>query len=565
MDKILEAYLEDFAVDFKLNIEKREPLFEHFVNYCSIAPELVDPLNLPDVHVAGGGDTGIDGLAIIVNDHLVVSPDQLDDVSRLRGRLEVAFIFTQAKTGEKFNAADITNFLFGVRNFFKATGVPENDAIMRRRLLMEQIYKKSLSFRRNPDLRLFYATTGEWTSDSHVRARIEDELKQIRALNLFSNVEFNPLDASGIKARYKNLKRRLVQEIEFERHSTLPRINHVSVAYIGTLPAREYLKLITAPDGRLNKAVFYENIRDFQGDTPVNAEIRDTLVNPDSQSLLPILNNGVTIVARSIEPTGDRFRLTDYQVVNGCQTSHALFFARDQLTTPVHLPVKIIATEDSDVTARIIRATNRQTEIKPEAFVALSPFHKELEDLYASNPQGEGYPLYYERRSRQYDGTSVRSHQVVTVAAQVASFTAVFLEEPHSCHRYYGELIGAYSSRLFREDHRVLPYFLSSYILYRLEGLFRNNIAPAYLRPFKYHIAMVARIVAGGAPPPLSSKKMDIYCDKILQTLEVDASSIALLESAWEKVKAQLLKLGAPSDAVEAPRVRSFTQALLGA
>ncbi|MDC3984325.1 AIPR family protein [Polyangium jinanense] len=562
MDKILEAYVADFAEDFNLATSTPPLLFEHFVNYCAIAPELMDPLDLADIHVAGGGDTAIDGVAIIVNDRLITSPEQLDDVARLRGRLEVSFVFTQAKMGTKFNAAEIGSFLFGVKEFFNpSSALPSNKAISQRRGLADKLFAKSINFRRNPELRLFYATTGEWLGDATVQARVDAELAQLRSLHLFSSVEFKPLDATGIKAKYKNQKRRLVQEIEFERHAIIPRLEGVAVAYIGILSAQEYLKLITAPDNRLNKAVFYENIRDFQGDTPVNTEIQSTLLNAESQSLLPILNNGVTIVARSIEPTGTRFRLTDYQVVNGCQTSHALFFAQDELKTAVHIPVKLIATEDPDITARIIRATNRQTEIKPEAFIALSPFHKQLEDLYEAMSRGGVHPLFYERRSRQYDGTSVRPHQVVTVAAQVASFTAVFLEEPHSCHRYYGEVIAAYRDRLFREDHSVLPYFLSSFILYRLEGLFRNNVVPAYLRPLKYHIAMMTRIGAGGGSlPPLASKKMDDYCGVVLNKLSDNRISASTIEAACDKVKQQLMRAG---DEAESPRVRSFTQALL--
>ena len=63
-----------------------------------------------------------------------------------------------------------------------------------------------------------------------------------------------------------------------------------------------------------------------------------------------MLNNGVTIVASSISPTGDQFTLTDYQIVNGCQTSNVLFNNKDgQFINNVFVPIKLIATTDDEV------------------------------------------------------------------------------------------------------------------------------------------------------------------------------------------------------------------------
>ncbi len=68
------------------------------------------------------------------------------------------------------------------------------------------------------------------------------------------------------------------------------------------------------------RGLFYDNVRDFQGDNPVNKEIDDTLKS-DERDLFVLLNNGITIVAESLSKTGDIFTIEDYQIVNGCQTS----------------------------------------------------------------------------------------------------------------------------------------------------------------------------------------------------------------------------------------------------
>ena len=69
--------------------------------------------------------------------------------------------------------------------------------------------------------------------------------------------------------------------------------------------------------------------------------------------------------------------------MNGCQTSHVLFeVAREQaISDSVMIPLRLIATQDEDVVNAIIRATNRQTEVKEEQFFAITEFPRQLESL----------------------------------------------------------------------------------------------------------------------------------------------------------------------------------------
>jgi AIPR protein len=50
----------------------------------------------------------------------------------------------------------------------------------------------------------------------------------------------------------------------------------------------------------------------------------------------------------------------------------------------VFVPIKIIVTADAEVTNLITKGTNRQTEVKVEAFESLNPFQKELEEFYGT-------------------------------------------------------------------------------------------------------------------------------------------------------------------------------------
>ena len=88
--------------------------------------------------------------------------------------------------------------------------------------------------------------------------------------------------------------------------------------YIGLLPLSEYFRMITDEDGNVRRRLFFDNIRDFQGDTPINVSIANTLQS-ESSIEFPLRNNGITIVTRKLQRVGPQFTLEDFQIVNGCR------------------------------------------------------------------------------------------------------------------------------------------------------------------------------------------------------------------------------------------------------
>src|SRR6185503_11516165 len=95
----------------------------------------------------------------------------------------------------------------------------------------------------------------------------------------------------------------------------------------------------------------------------------------------------------------------------------------------VMVPVRLIGTQDEDIINAIIRATNRQTEVKEEQFYALQEFSKGLELYFQTFPDNQ--KLYYERRTRQYHRLEIEKTRIVTPANMIKAFAAMFLDEPH--------------------------------------------------------------------------------------------------------------------------------------
>ena len=317
------------------------------------------------------------------------------------------FVFIQAKSSPSFNAANIGNFTFGVEEFFAAVSASEpkiefNSEIEQLIDLARHLYRENIKMQRNPRCFLYYVTSGRWTDARDPLGRLDSGEERLRGLNIFSDVRAKPVDAELLKAVYREIERGVEKHIELSKTAVFPRIDGVDDAYIGLLRGDEFIRLVSTDDGDLNRELFYDNVRDFQGHNPVNTEIGHTLADQQLRRNFPLLNNGVTIVARELNRRGDIFTISDFQIVNGCQTTHILFQNRLQIDAETYVPVKLVATRDRQIISDVIKATNRQTAVLPEALESLTPFHKELEDFYTIHEASRDLSdrVCYERRSK---------------------------------------------------------------------------------------------------------------------------------------------------------------------
>jgi hypothetical protein len=281
MDQILASYVEDFAGKQDFSNLPPADQFHHFVNYCIVSRNTSDGFEVEDLSTDGDGDTGVDGVAILVNGHIVSSPEDVDYFRDRVGRLDVEFIFMQSKSGAHFNAGEIGTFLFGVKEFFsQSPKAHANEAILVFRDLKDYIYKLSIDMSRAPVCSLYYAVAGEWHDDANLVARIESGRAELQATHLFSMVSLTPVDGDRLKSLYRTLRNKVECEILFDKHTILPQIPGVTEAYLGILPCQEYLRLITSEEGDIRRGLFYDNVRDFQGENPVNREIAATFDEP---------------------------------------------------------------------------------------------------------------------------------------------------------------------------------------------------------------------------------------------------------------------------------------------
>jgi hypothetical protein len=551
MDVVTQSLLKEFAESQKIEGLAPSEQFEAFINYIVVSDIYPEEFDF-NIVGTGQGEFGIDGIAIIVNDAIVDDEEQLDDIIVHNPVLQIQFLFLQAKTSPSFDSGDLSKFFQAVLDFFKEkASFQQNERILELQRIKNRLFDVAAKFVRGlPKLALYYATTGTWTEDKNLCAIRDGFLAQASALHMFAGTSFHPLDATKVQKLYFQTKNAFRISISFGQNLSLPEIPNVRESYIGLLPISEYLKMITDDDGNVRRRLFFDNIRDFQGDTPINKSIEATLLSETSIEF-PLRNNGITIVARKLHRVGPQFTLEDFQIVNGCQTSHVIAANSAREDQAVMIPIKIVSTEDEEVTRQVIIASNQQNKVDQESFWALDPIHKSIE-IYFESKDGD-HRLYYERRPGQFNTIAgIEKVRIVTKDLLLKMYASVFLEQPNQVGRYYKDLTPLIGKEIFSPDHEVHSYYTAAYIAYRLEFMFRNRRMDTEWKPFRFQLAMAARLILErDLKLDPKKKRSQTYCAAIDAVMADPDKAQAVFEKgtkAITKAIAELTDQGAKLD-----------------
>lgn len=524
MDRITQSMIDSFKSNQSLNIDDDSELFEYFVNYCVVNNVYgSNDFDLEEI-TTGKATQGIDGIAIIVNQKFVNTIEDIDTLIEYNKSISVKFVLIQAKTSSSFDNTEIGNLLTYSKLFFSDDTSMFRTAEMQHFIeLKEYIFSKGDKLKKNPELFLYYVTLGTWTDDENLRATISVGKESLRGTNLFSNISFEPCGSEKIQDLYRKTKEKLKATFKFEKRITMYSINDDEVGYSGVLPFKEFKKLIIDENGA-TKAVFEDNIRDYLGPNPdVNKNITET-IKTRNVNAFSMLNNGITVVTSSIIISGDIATIEDYQIVNGCQTSNVLIENMDSVEgiDELIIPIRIIATKDENLKNDITRATNSQTAIKKDQLEALSTFQKKLEEYYKTYRDEDA--LVYERRTGQYRDSNIPKNRIVTIAMQIKTVAAMFLDEPSGVSGQYGTVAKRVGNKIFKTADKEIIYYVSSLALYKIENLFRTHKIDKKYRRARYHAMMLFRmLVSTEEMPRFNARKMENYCKNILEVLENNA------------------------------------------
>ena len=529
MHKVVQSYLEQFSKEFEIENLDESERFERFSNYCIINKFFPENFEVEGV-TTGKDDWSIDGVAFIIGDELVLTKEDAESVfAHLRARQSVAvtYIFVQTKRSESFDGGDITKFGAGVISLFTdASSTPNDDVLLEARRIHDVVVQQLSKVQGGrPKCFLYYATSGVWAKPKDLIRMIDSNKNQLQDTGFFDSVDFLPIDREALISLWIQTRNPVEATFTVKGYVPIPDISGVEEAYLTITSAKEFVdKVLTGNDGRIRSYVFEQNVRAFLGDdNPVNSRINAGLADTKSQDRFAILNNGITIVSPDVRVQADRVSVSDFQIVNGCQTSHVLFRNRSLLSEDVYVSVKVIEVEQPDIVSQVVQATNSQSDVEDTQFLSLSPFVRKIESYFSAfdNDNDRDKRLYFERRTRQYADDEIGRNRLFDIQRLARAFAAMFLDVPHLAARYPTQTLKEKADALYQSNHREIAYYTAAFALYRLENSLSNDYVSRIYQSQKWHLLMGLKYIIGGKKSPeLSSPRLDQYCEKILQALE---------------------------------------------
>ena len=200
-----------------------------------------------------------------------------------------------------------------------------------------------------------------------------------------------------------------------------------SKAYIAPIRARDLLKL----DGIANQSIFTLNVRGPLGNTNVNKDIAKSIRDSNSHKHFPLFHNGITVIAGSIELHQERLTISDYLVVNGCQSLTAFYKNEPSLTDNLHVLTKFIRVQPgSSLAQQITEFSNNQNGVKARDFKSNNSIQIRLQNEFR-----EGYGEHYEYSIKR--GEPIGANVTISNEDAGLYLMAFDLKEPWATHRKY--------------------------------------------------------------------------------------------------------------------------------
>ncbi len=249
----------------------------------------------------------------------------------------------------------------------------------------------------------------EETSEAHsmsynvFRYNLDNRIKKVRFMLLTDGKITRTLnsiaseDIDGIKIEYRVVDIEYIYKIYLSQYNSdgfevnlklpcleIPTISEEYEAYLTVINGNDLVCIYE----NYGQKLFEQNVRTFlQFKGAVNKGIKNTIeYKPDK---FFAYNNGITATASSIKRnnTGDIIRISDFQIVNGGQTTSAIYAANrvskldvSNVSVPMKLSVVKDKNNQNDFVSKVSEYANTQNKVNKSDFFSNSPFHKDMKE-----------------------------------------------------------------------------------------------------------------------------------------------------------------------------------------
>jgi hypothetical protein len=506
---------------------------------------------IEDGIVDNGGDGGIDSIYFFVNDSLF---NDDSDLANLKRNVRLELIIIQSKNVTRFSESAIEKLISSMRDLLDL-----NKSIHS----LKQVYIKKLldkieDFRKTyialtskfPELSISIYYASKATEVHPNVSRKVDILKETVA-SFFNpcNTTFEFVGASKLLS--------LARKSPSRAHQLKLSENPISTGQVGfvcLVNLKDYYSFITDEYGKLKKAIFEGNVRDYQGKTDVNEYISFTLNNPNQEDFW-WLNNGISIISGKATLSGKTLTIEDPEVVNGLQTSTEIYKHFSNVDFSIveekrNILVRVIVPEVESSRDRVIKATNSQTAIPPASLRATDKIHRDIEEYLHE------HGLFYDRRKNFYKNQGKPIKDIISIAYLAQAVLSCALFDPSDARARPSSLLKedeAYN-KIFNVNYPIEIYLKCISIARKTESFLKSDsctLSKSDINNLRFYLAMEVALRLSNSPRPQL---------KTIASIDLDNITVDLMSSCLRKVSSIFAALGGTDQVAKG---RDFTAALL--
>jgi len=451
-------------------------------------------------------DGGADSIYIFVNGDLICEDDNVDE--KFKRNVDIELIIIQSKNERSFGEDAILKLSKLSSNLLDLEFDPSqyinryNEKVLAKFGLFRNVYLKLITRKEKLNVKYFYAAKGI-NVHPNVLQQSEELKKDISAILTDSIIDFNFISATTLVENYRK-RDSTVFNLKLSENP----LSSQGKVFISLVKLKDYFDFITDDTGMIIKHIFESNVRDYQGKTSVNQEIKETLEDYDSKEDFWWLNNGVTILANDVSaPGGKELIIHNPEIVNGLQTSNEIYlhFQTKKKDNPSYetnrsLLVRVLVPENEVSRDKIIRATNSQTPIPKASLRATDSIHRDIEDYF--KPRG----LYYDRRKNYYKNEGKKPADIVGLPFLAQCLMAITMHKPDTARARPSTLLEDNNSyeKLYNSSNNIHSYYIAALIGKQSEQYLKTQTALSVSdrNNLRFYLAFVMAVLLTGNKYP---------------------------------------------------------------
>jgi len=244
--------------------------------------------------------------------------------------------------------------------------------------------------------------------------------------------------------------------------------------------------------------IFQQNVRYFLGlrSKSINRQILETAKDNGRSRYFWYFNNGITIVCKKINEaaSGKMITLIDAQIINGAQTTYALYeaYKNGELKENVEVLIKVIETDDKNFLENVTLYTNSQNAIRLRDLCSNDEIQIRIQKILL-----DSYKYFYERKRGEFDSLYPTTEtkrkllgdefkvKVISNENAAQSFIAMYLDKPAQAKSEKGRIFlkdkaGFYDGIFSRKDGILVEKILISWKLLKYIEALKKDYKKKY-------------------------------------------------------------------------------------